>query len=95
MKHCPQCGEGFVEVSDIRETLVGYGSPSGHDHNDNCMGVVLLCERGHEISFHPRRRCFRKDCDWVGKEKCFCHEGKKDPEWPNALEDYLDQVRRT
>ena len=75
------CGVGMV-AGPIGETLVGYRSPPGHDHNDNCMSREYTCGCGNRKVVSLRRRCPNPDCDWVGKEECFCHEGKKVDEWP-------------
>lgn len=93
MKVCPECEKEIVEVAEVCETLVGFSSPPGHDHDNNCLSIDLRCEAGHRIHLSPRRKCFVEGCDWVGKEECFCHKGKKDPEWPEVLEQYMAQTR--
>lgn len=67
------------------KTLVGYLSPPGHDHDDNCLQYFYTCSNGHETAMSLRRRCPAPNCDWVGKADCFCHPGSKVDEWP-ALE---------
>jgi hypothetical protein len=81
---CPECSEPmYVDPSaGYWETLVGYCSPPGHDHNDNCLKTVVVCSNGHQLRVSKRRRCNAEGCDWVGKEECFCHPGKKLDEWP-------------
>lgn len=81
------CGEDLhVETRDGRimesTTLVGYLSPVGHNHDDNCLKRSYVCSNGHYQTLSKRRRC--QVCDWVGKEECFCHSGKKVDEWPEA-----------
>lgn len=64
------------------ETCIGYLSPPGHDHDDNCLTKVYSCPNGHWLKVSKRRRCPAVGCDWVGKDECFCHPGKKFDEWP-------------
>ncbi len=53
-------------------TLVGYLSPPGHDHDDNCFKVAYACADGHVMTLSPINRCKNSKCDWVGKDECFC-----------------------
>ena len=76
---CDVCGCDMV-VSEEGETLLGFYSPHGHDHDDNCQKRTYVCNNGHEKVISKRRRC--PACDWVGKPTCFCHKGKKVDEWP-------------
>ena len=66
-------------------TLVGYISPKGHNHDDNCVKRVYVCSNNHEKVISKRNRCsdrgLNRDCTWKGKETCGCHEGKKVDEW--------------
>jgi hypothetical protein len=78
---CPECGGEAMIM--IWQTLVGYGrEPNGHYHDDNCLIARGECVNGHKIFLSKRRRCEVPGCDWVGKETCFCHSGKKIDEWP-------------
>ncbi len=87
---CPQCG-AETRHQGTRATLVGYGSPPGHDHDDNCEKRDYHCSRcGHDWSESRRRRCPRADCEWLGIEECPCHLGKKVDEWTDP-EDYVTE----
>jgi hypothetical protein len=79
------CGAPLKTVHEgYSETTVGYGSPPGHEHDDNCIIGSATCSAGHRINFSVRRRCTNPDCDWRGKEECFCHVGKKLDKWPTV-----------
>lgn len=88
MTVCPTCGaptsrlEGGSDDSYAWETCVGYFSPPGHDHDDNCRTKGAACANGHRWTMSKRRRC--PACDWVGKDECFCHPGKKVDDWPQV-----------
>ncbi|MCP4651011.1 MAG: hypothetical protein GY853_13165 [PVC group bacterium] len=69
--------------SGTGSTMVGYCSPPGHDHDDNCLSRTYRCENGHEHRYSLRRRCNVEGCGWVGKDECFCHDGKKVDKWPD------------
>jgi hypothetical protein len=62
---------------------VGYYSPPGHDHDNNCKKRPYVCEDGHKTVLTRRNRCPK--CDWVGKLTCFCHSGEKIKEWPENV----------
>lgn len=79
---CQTCGAPFVSCGAERTTLVGYDSPAGHDHDDNCVKRTYLCENGHETVVSKRRRC--PACDWIGQAECGCHQGPKVDEWPEV-----------
>lgn len=65
------------------KTMVGYSSPPGHNHDDNCLLRMYVCDQcGHNHKVSKRRRC--PACDWVGKDSCFCHKGPKLDEWPRT-----------
>lgn len=83
--NCTTCGKPFVKHTGSMKTLVGYFSPPGHDHDDNCEKRIYLCEDGHWTFMSVRRRCTTPGCNWVGKEDCFCHEGKKVDAWPEEV----------
>lgn len=57
------------------QTMVGYFSPPGHDHDDNCRRKIYTCQCGNEQIIYLRNKC--PACDWKGKKTCFCHEGEK------------------
>src|SRR5262245_34538782 len=48
------------------QTLVGYHSEPGHNHDDNCLHRIYLCQNGHRKPVYLRRKC--PACDWKGKE---------------------------
>lgn len=72
---CKECGGELVASMGIVSTLVGFSSPEGHDHDNNCKTYMYVCEKGHESGFSVQNEC--PACDWKGHEKCFCHPGKK------------------
>lgn len=79
---CPECGE-LMDTSDYVYTLVGYYSPPGHDHDDNCLRINARCPKGHTARPNPRRKCPAEGCDWMGKLTCFCHQDEKRGIWLN------------
>ena len=81
---CPKCKGKIIKQIGMGQltTLVGYCSPPGHNHDDNCIKRLYLCENGHKIILSKRRRCH---CGWVGKESCFCHDGLKIDEWLDVI----------
>jgi hypothetical protein len=81
---CNQCGGPFIHRGGTVETLVGFLSPPGHDHDDNCKSRAYYCAEGHMAGVFKRNACPNPDCDWKGKEECWCHPGKKVEEWPNV-----------
>lgn len=72
--NCPICGRA-CESKDYSETLAGYNSPRGHDHDDNCRKFRFACRSGHHFSVRVRNICPTEGCDWKGKESCPCHPG--------------------
>jgi len=82
MINCPTCGKPMLYCSFTVQSLVGFYSPPGHDHDDNCLVRTYYCEDNHAYRVSKRRRC--PVCDWVGKESCSCHPDKKVDEWPVA-----------
>ncbi len=75
---CSTCGKPAKQASyGWSQTLVGYLSEPGHDHDDNCVSTVFTCPEGHRMNISVRRTCPNPECDWKGKDECFCHEGKK------------------
>ena len=75
-----ECGAPWVKRSPESKTLVGYYSPRGHDHDDNCRNRVYVCEAGHRRNISKQNTC--PACEWMGKLTCFCHPGEKVKEWP-------------
>lgn len=69
-RKCPTCGEdSSVDLSrGYGQTLDGYYSPPGHDHDDNCKTYTFRCENGHEFPVIPLNEC--PACDWVGSSYC-------------------------
>jgi len=78
---CPECEVETPKPAHTWQTAMGYVSPPGHDHDDNCLHRDYRCENGHEWSEYVRRYCGRKGCDWQGKLVCFCHKGEKLTQW--------------
>jgi hypothetical protein len=81
---CKECNSAMFTLGTTM-TLVGYSSPPGHDHDDNCRLREYVCENGHRLTVSKRNKCPK--CDWKGKLTCFCHTGEKVDEWP---EDVID-----
>jgi hypothetical protein len=80
---CKTCGEPIAQLGvGESTTLVGFSSPPGHNHDDNCVKRVYSCANGHRVVLSRRRRC--PVCDWVGNAECFCHDGPKVDEWPDV-----------
>lgn len=76
------CGAPLVKLLDgISQTCVGYSSPPGHSHDDNCITGYAICDNDHIVGISIRRTC--PECDWKGKESCWCHPGKKLDKWPD------------
>lgn len=84
---CPICGLKLNKrYKGICSTLVGYISPLGHDHDDNCNTMCYMCDNGHKIGVSKINKC--PVCVWVGKRECGCHTIKeKFPEWPDFDEE--------
>lgn len=89
---CRECGEAFEYHGGTGSTYVGYVSPPGHDHNDNCQKRGYVCANRHVTMVAKQNSC--PACDWVGKEGCFCHKGKKVKEWPPDVPDSRQQDNR-
>lgn len=84
---CLKCGEDLIACeSGTTQTLLGYQSMPGHDRDDNCLIKIYYCKNNHVQRVSKRRRCPNSDCDWMGKDVCFCHPGKKVDEWPEVPE---------
>jgi len=69
LTNCPQCGS-TLKYEGYGKTLVGYYSPPGHDHDDNCKTHYYRCENGHRVLEFKQNICPKEGCDWKGKELC-------------------------
>lgn len=80
---CPTCS-GIMERGFTDSGLVGYSSPAGHSHDDNCLRSQYVCQNNnkHTLVLSVIRKCSNKACDWKGKTKCFCHPFYKLACWP-------------
>lgn len=78
-----RCGAEWDLHTGTSETMVGFSSPPGHDHDDNCRKRTYICKAGHRATLSIRRTC--PSCDWRGKETCFCHDGEKVDSWPDGV----------
>ena len=65
---CPVCGIES-ESRAYSTTLVGYVSPEGHDHDDNCRWFRFQCFNGHAFEVRVQNLC--PSCNWEGKEWCY------------------------
>jgi len=84
---CANCGEEMTSSGGGSSTYVGYISPPGHDHDDNCVVRRYRCANGHEVKISKQNRCSAKGCEWIGASECFCHPDKKVKEWPGEIEE--------
>lgn len=84
---CAICGLPMSWDGITTMTAVGYDSEPEHDHDDNCLKRIYVCQNGHSVVVSKRRTCPFPGCDWKGKEECFCHPGKKVDEWPDVMLD--------
>lgn len=82
---CPHCNRKTTSGGDEEMTLAAFYSEEGHDHDDNCLLRQYHCDMGHTVLVGLRRRCNTKDCEWVGKAECGCHDGFKVNEWPKRF----------
>lgn len=74
-------GSGDPDAPMEMQTLVGYSSPEGHNHDDNCLTRTYVCEGDHKQIVSKRRTC--PACDWKGTESCGKQcGGLKVDEWP-------------
>lgn len=73
------------QVGGEFRTLVGYHSPLGHTHDDNCRKRAYICAVGHTTVLSKQNRCPFPGCGWKGKAECFCHPGAKVIEWPEEV----------
>src|ERR1700679_2901348 len=68
---CPKCN-GKLTYKGSSSTLVGYSSPTGHDHDDNCRTHEYLCDNGHHVAEKKQKVCSFPGCNGKGKPECFC-----------------------
>ena len=81
---CPECSSP-MRYAGTGVTLVGYQSPPGHNHDDNCRVRVYHCIAcSFAVAVSKQNTC--PACDWRGKTECFCHPGPKVSEWPEATQ---------
>jgi hypothetical protein len=60
-----------MQYMDYSSTLVGYYSPPGHDHDDNCKIHTWKCPEGeHAVREYKQNVCLVEGCGWHGKEHC-------------------------
>lgn len=88
--HCDTCKNEII-ITDWEETCVGYGGfPIECDHDDNCMSIRFECSC-NLYSYVLRRKCPNDNCDWQGREKCFCHKNEKThiDNLPNGLGKFI------
>lgn len=88
LMRCPTCSLPPIKEVGLGEftTLVGYHSPEGHNHDDNCVKREYICANRHHFTLSIRRSC---PCGWLGKEDCFCHKGIKISKWPEVPRELL------
>lgn len=77
---CEECDELLRPTPGGIATLVGFYSPPGHNHDDNCRRKLYRCKNDHVVALFIRNTC--PACDWKGAETCHCHSGKKLDFWP-------------
>ena len=90
---CP-CGAPWSHLIDeMASKTVGYWSDPGHDHDDNCTSMPVVCEGGHVEHVYIRRSCndgigeidqppIPPMCNWKGKTEC-CGDYAYVDEWPS------------
>lgn len=66
---CSECG-AEMSYAGSTSTYVSYISPSGHNHDDNCVVEKYICKNGHHLSIPKRKKCPNPNCDWVGTDYC-------------------------
>ena len=83
---CPDCSHE-TKHGGTAQTLVGYGDIEGHDHDDNCYTRRYHCTYCDNQWIESRRnRCPTPGCDWVGKDRCWCHPDPKVDEWSDPAD---------
>lgn len=81
---CAECASPMT-LGGTMATMVGYLSPQGHNHDDNCLTASYRCPNGHLARVTHRRKCPADGCNWIGKLECFCHKGEKVGVWINEV----------
>lgn len=79
---CRTCGSAYESHTMTCSTMVSYGSPMGHDHDDNCLTRTYRCPQGHKDLLSVRRTCSTPGCTWKGKITCKGCGGDKIDAWP-------------
>lgn len=78
-KNCSECNNLSAAKYETK-TLVGYSSPKGHNHDDNCIKREYVCKGCGNIEvISIINKCH---CGWTGKTECFCCPDGKVDEWP-------------
>ena len=80
--NCPACGKPAIARYGELTTLLGFpifkdDDGKAHYHDDNCLKQNFACSNDHVWILSIRRKCETEGCNWLGKEECFCHPGKK------------------
>lgn len=78
---CPKCSD-IMTYGGTSSTYVGYLSPRGHNHDDNCLSRRYSCACGNQVKVSKQNKCDADGCDWVGKSECGCCGGIKLTDWP-------------
>jgi hypothetical protein len=79
---CKECDQELKYDYEM-STCVGYSSPPGHNHDNNCLKRYYYCDQGHKYTVSKRRKCPNPTCSWAGKETCWCHPDPKVDKWPD------------
>ncbi len=80
------CGKPLIFHGLTGSTMVGYSSPLGHNHDDNCCTRVYVCEDDHRTRIRRINTCEAAGCSWRGKKVCFCDSPSTVvvDEWPDG-----------
>lgn len=74
MRKCQECNAP-MKIIAAGQTLVGFSSPPGHNHDANCMTITFACAADHRESMRLQRGCLVEGCGWRGDDYCVtCHE---------------------
>ena len=80
-----KCNKKMKLIVETR-TLVGFFSPEGHNHDDNCIVRKFVCFDCKESYKESRVNvCSAEGCNWSGKKACECHGGMKIKKWSDDL----------
>lgn len=69
MRLCRECQDPMT-LKEACQTLVGYFSPPGHDHDANCTTLTYRCPQGHQETLRIQKGCLADGCDWKGPNYC-------------------------